>query len=283
MMHRIGKLTLKAGFAAILGLAATVVTAPPVQAQSLVQNAPHYEDVPGCNQRVKNTIKYVSQLYAIRSIQMTEETLLKPESVFHMTCFARSNQQDQIRNAAVTRRDRYLWNAGSASRHANRANTKVRNWAVNTWLQNNYDENIIGNEVTENCTSLQSLWTFLTGNGAQRIMLEQEGTPNPGAGIANRPDQDFYFPLEDVWIGGAPPTDAWGFQDQQGSIINGQANNNIDQLETDIFNWTDNIQADILDVGYRDFTGVEVPAFGCTGNECLTSQDLLDLFNNIQP
>lgn len=281
MIDRIGKLTMKATLAAVMGLAVTFA-ATPVNAQSRVLNAPHYEDVPGCNDDIKDLMKTMSQFYAIRDVQLTEEELLKPESVFHMTCFAR-NGQDQIRNAAVTRRDRWLWNAGSASRHADRADRKVRTWSINTWLRNNYDDNIIANEVVENCTSLQSLWTFLTGNGAQRIMLERAGTPNPGAGVANRPDRDFYFDVEEIWTPPpVTPTDAWGVQDQWGSVI--QVNdNNIDALEQDIFSWTNNIQNDIIDIGYRPFTRVENPAFGCTGNECLTSQDLLDLFNNIQP
>lgn len=284
MLEGITKLAKHAGLAAAMGLVMTLA-APQQQAQAQsLTDPPHYEDVPGCNQRVKDVMKYVSQVNAIRDIQLVEETLLKPESVFHMTCFARGNNRDQINNAAQTRRDRYLWTTGTGRRHGDRADRKVRRWSINRWLNWNYNDNIIDNEVAENCTSEQRLWAFLTGNGAKRVMLEMRGSPNPGAGMANRPDEDFYLDMDAIWQPPpTDPTDAWGIRDQQGPVINALADNNIDRFEDDIFGWTNSIQGDIIDIAERDFSAVEDPFFGCTGNACLTSQDLLDLFNNITP
>lgn len=311
-----GKAVLAAGMALTMAIPAASTA---LAQDSLVQDPPHYEEIPGCDQNVYNAIKYVGQVNALRDVQLAEETLIKPESVFRMTCFALdigpNTAGDQVANAGrtINGNDRFLWRqtnsdstGGWAGHHSERADEKVRNWTRNQWL-NNYARNLIDDEVAEDCASLQNTWSFLTGNGAKRWLTDQQGNPDPNgsdtAGCAGdcRQDDAFFVSTSDIWNGndstGANTTDsvpnnAWSIQDQTTSVIESLADAAINQLEDDQFNRTDPIQVDIIDIGYLDFTCTEFagPAPGCTGyadptdchgQECLIGQNVLDLFNNL--
>lgn len=316
MIEGMKRITGKACLAALLALTVTIPAAQDALAQdSLVRDPPHYEEIPGCDPNIYDAIKYVGQVNAIRDVQLAEETLLKPESVFHMTCFAldigANTAGDQVANAGrtINGNDRFLWRqtnsdstGGWAGHFSERADEKVRNWTRNQWLQN-YASNIIGNEVNETCASLQNLWTFLTGNGAKRILTDNNGNPNPGGSVGtgpdDRPDDAFFVSTSDIWEGQdsggtttttAVPVDAWSIQAQSTSVIDDLADAAINQIEEDHFNRTDGIQADIIDIGYEDYTCTEfsgpAPACSfagapedCMGQECLIGQNVLDLFS----
>lgn len=309
MIEGIKRITGKACLAALLALTVSIPAAPDALAQSsLVRDPPHYEEIPGCDPNIYEAMKFVSQVNAIRDVQLAEETLLKPESVFRMTCFALNigptDDDDQIANAArtVNGNDRFLWRqtnsdngTAPAGYFRERAHEKVRNWTRNPWLQN-YANNIIGDEVDEDCASLQNLWTFLTGNGAKRILTDNAGNPNPGGDVVSgpddRPDDAFFVSTSDIWDDSSDagtttsvPVDAWSIQDQRASIIDQEADAAIAQMEDDHFNRTNDIQTDIIDIGYDDYTCTEFGCSGffdpsdCAGQECLIGQNVLDLFN----
>lgn len=303
----------KVCLAAALAVTAAIPAASTAMAQnSLVRQAPHYEEIPGCNQNVYNAIKYVGQVNALRDVQLAEETIIKPESVFRLTCFALDINQnqfgDQIANAArtINGNDRFLWRqtnsdngTAPAGYFSERAHEKVRTWTRTQWLQN-YSRNLINDEVAETCASLQNTWSFLTGNGAKRWLTDQQGNPDPNgnntAGCAGdcRQDDAFFVSTSDIWddSSGAGtttsvPNNAWSIQDQRSSVVDSLADAAITALENDQFNRTDPIQTDIIDIGYLDFTGTEFSVAPpgapetCHGQQCLLGQNIIDLFNNL--
>lgn len=246
-------LTVGAVFAASLGCYGSA------HAASVIRNSPHYEEAPGCRDLVYKAMEGISYQNVIRDVQAAEELILKPESVFRLTCF----DNEQINRADNTSSDRHL----NLNRLDNRANDKVEDW-TNDWIADNYGNHIVRALVTPNCSAMQNTWDYLTGNGAVRWRLNNDGNPQ-----SLRADVDYYYDLDDVWnnsIAGARSINA-----ESGSVLNAISNNTIDDLETELFNMTDDIWPVLMTNAENDYAGHD-GALGL-GNNVVT------IFNAIEP
>jgi len=243
--------------AAILG--ASMVLAPPAFAASVIQASPHYEETPGCRDLVYKAMEGVALQNVIKDVQAAEELILKPESVFRLTCF----DNEQISNADNTSRDRHL----NLSRLDNRATSKVGNY-TNTYINTNYPNHIIRALVTPNCTAMQNTWDYLTGNGAVRWRLSNAGNPR-----SLRADTAYYYDTDDIWNNSI--ADARSIAAESGSVLNAVSNATIDALEDELFSMTNDIQPDLLDNADANYAGHDA-TLGL-------GQNVIDIFDAIEP
>ena len=240
-------------------MAATMGFSAQAMAASVIRNSPHYEEAPGCRDLVYKAMEGISYQNVIRDVQAAEEIILKPESVFRLTCF----DNEQIRNADDTRRDRHL----NLNRLSNRASSKVENW-TNTWINNNYSDHIVRGLVSPNCRAMQNTWDYLTGNGAVRWELSNKGNPR-----ALRGDTMYYYDLDDIWNNSI--ANARSINDESGSVLNAISNSTIDALETELFNMTNDVQPVLLNNAAANYGGYN--AAQGLGNNIVT------IFNAIEP
>lgn len=246
-------------FVAGAACAAAVLFSLSAHAASVIRNSPHYEEAPGCRDMVYKAMEGVAYQNVIRDVQAAEELILKPESVFRLTCF----DNEQIRNADNTSRDRHL----NLNRLSNRASSKVENW-TNNWINNNYSNHIVRTLVTPNCRAMQNTWDYLTGNGAVRWELSNNGNPR-----ALRADNMYYYDLDDVWNNSI--ANARSISAESGSVLNAVSDATITALENELFNMTNDIQPTLMNNAEADYGGHNA-ALGL-GNNIVT------IFNAIEP
>lgn len=210
-------------------------------AGSAIRNSPHYEEAPGCRDLVYKAMEGVAYSNAVYGASTAEELILKPESVFQITCFDK-----QIDNAARSSRDRHL----NLDRLNNRAQSKVINYA-NKYLAANYGDNIIGRLVTADCRTAFNLWDALTGNGILRWDLNKNGAPGKP-----RLDGVYNYSPQDIW-GNLPIPTAWSLNNEKTSVIDAVADANIDALEQELFDMTDDVQSGMLDPAGANYGGYD--------------------------
>lgn len=239
--------------------AASVVFSAQALAASVIRNPPHFEEAPGCRDLVYKAMEGISYQNVIRDVQAAEELILKPESVFRLTCF----DNEQIRNADNTSRDRHL----RLNNLDNRASSKVENF-TNSYINNNYSNHIVRTLVAPNCRAMQNTWDYLTGNGAVRWRLSNNGNPRD-----LRPDNMYYYDLDDVWNNNI--ADARSISAESGSVLNAISNAQIDALEDELFNLTNDIQPQLLTPAGATYGGYDT-TLGLGNN-------VRDIFNTIEP
>lgn len=239
--------------------AAALMYSTTALAASVVRNSPHYEEAPGCRDILYKAMEGIAYQNVIRDVQAAEELILKPESVFRLTCF----DNEQIRNADNTSRDRHL----NLNRLDDRAEDKVEDW-TDDWINDNYANHIVRSLVTPNCRAMRNTWDYLTGNGAVRWRLSNDGNPRD-----LRPDGTYYYDLDDVWNNSI--ADARSIDAESGTVLNAISNATIDALETELDNMTNDIQADLIDNAEANYGGFDA-AEGLGNN-------IVSIFNAIEP